>query len=93
MAKTISSICFTTLLLVVLFISAEIPKSEATCTKYLGEAILAYTCSESYCEAKCAEHYHESCRGECEDHDHHHHHDSLHLTNDHDDHCHCYGRY
>ncbi|CAN7002897.1 unnamed protein product, partial [Brassica rapa subsp. trilocularis] len=45
---------------------------------------------ESYCEAKCAESYHESCRGECEDHDHHH---GVHLTNDHDDHCHCYGRY
>ncbi|CAH8353296.1 unnamed protein product [Eruca vesicaria subsp. sativa] len=91
MAKTTSSICFTTLLLVVLFISAEIPKSEASCTKFLGEAILSYPCSESSCEAKCAEHYHESCRGECEDHDHHH--DGVHLTNDDDDHCHCYGRY
>ncbi|CAH2054945.1 unnamed protein product [Thlaspi arvense] len=87
MAKTLNSICFTTLLLVVLLISAEIPKNEATCTKFLGEAAVPYPCKESVCEAKCAEHYHESCRGECEDHDH-----GVHLTNDHDEHCHCYGR-
>ncbi|KFK37982.1 hypothetical protein AALP_AA3G054900 [Arabis alpina] len=89
MAKSFTSIGFTVLLLVVLFISAEIPKSEANCDKFLGEAVVShYPCSEHACEAQCAEHYHESCKGECEEHDDHH----YHLAN-HDDHehCHCYG--
>ncbi|CAA7015886.1 unnamed protein product [Microthlaspi erraticum] len=82
MAKSVSIIA--TLLLVVLFISAEIPKSEASCNKYLG-GVHVYPCKESECEAKCREHYHESCKGECEDHD-------AHLMNDNDEYCHCYGR-
>ncbi|VVA96604.1 unnamed protein product [Arabis nemorensis] len=92
MAKIFNSICFTTLLLVVLLISAEIPKSEANsnCDKFLGEAVLlSYPCREHACEAKCLEHYHESCKGECEEHDH----DDHHHVESHDDdeHCHCYG--
>ncbi|XP_010431437.1 PREDICTED: defensin-like protein 205 [Camelina sativa] len=79
MAKTLNSICFTSLLLVLLFISAEIPKSEANhCDKFLGEATVSYPCRERECEAQCHAHYEHSCKGECEDHDH-------------EEHCHCYG--
>lgn len=71
----------------------EIPKTEATCTKFLGEVAVSHShpCRESECEAKCPEHYPHSCRGECEEHDDHEHH----TNNDHDEyeHCHCYGRY
>ncbi|KAG7576174.1 hypothetical protein ISN45_Aa03g005970 [Arabidopsis thaliana x Arabidopsis arenosa] len=85
MAKTLNFICFTTLLLVLLFISAEIPKAEANCDTYLGEATVSYPCRERECEAKCYEHYPHSCRGECEHHDH--------VVHTHEEeHCHCYGR-
>ncbi|XP_006298834.2 defensin-like protein 205 [Capsella rubella] len=90
MAKTL--ICFTSLLLVLLFISAEIQKSQANdCDRFLGEATVSYPCRERECEAQCHEHYEHSCKGECEDHDHdhgHHDHDDHH---DHEEHCHCYG--
>ncbi|KAL1211764.1 Defensin-like protein [Cardamine amara subsp. amara] len=91
MAKTLNSICFTTLLLVVLFISAEIPKSEANkCDKYLGEVVtVPQPCKERVCEAQCHEHYEHVCKGECEEN----HDDGVHVNNhDHDDleHCYCY---
>ncbi|AEE74286.1 unnamed protein product [Arabidopsis thaliana] len=79
MAKTFSSICFTTLLLVVLFISTEIPKSEAHCDHFLGEAPV-YPCKEKACKSVCKEHYHHACKGECEYHGR-------------EVHCHCYGDY
>ncbi|CAA0381465.1 hypothetical protein ISN44_As03g005450 [Arabidopsis suecica] len=86
MAKTLNSICFTTLLLVLLFISAEIPTAEANCDTYLGEVTVYYPCRERDCEAQCYEHYPHSCKGECEHHDHVVHHDHE------EEHCHCYGR-
>lgn len=58
--------------------------------KYLGEVILVYLCSESYCEVKCVEYYYELCRGECEDYDYYY---GVYLINDYDDYCYCYGCY
>ncbi|VVB11574.1 unnamed protein product [Arabis nemorensis] len=82
MAKTFNSICFTTLLLVVLLISAEIPKSEAqACNRFLGEATLLNPCRDIACQARCPVRYPGSCRGVCEAHD-----NELYLI-----HCHCYG--
>ncbi|EOA31792.1 hypothetical protein CARUB_v10015014mg [Capsella rubella] len=79
MAKILGSICFTTLLLVVLLISSEIPKSEGHCKKFIGEAPFYHPCREKACEASCKEHYpHVACKGECEDHHG-------------EEHCHCYG--
>ncbi|VVA96603.1 unnamed protein product [Arabis nemorensis] len=82
MAKIFNSVCFTTLVLVVLLISAEIPKSEANskCKKFLGEAPVGNKCKEKACEAICAQYYYNSCKGECEKHGY-------------EEHCHCYGPY
>ncbi|KFK42367.1 hypothetical protein AALP_AA2G246200 [Arabis alpina] len=79
MAKTFNSICFTTLLLVVLLISAEIPKSEAqaTCNVFRGEATVRNPCKNNACQARCLVDYPGACRGVCELHD-----NELH--------CHCY---
>ncbi|KFK38352.1 hypothetical protein AALP_AA3G102900 [Arabis alpina] len=79
MAKTLKSISFTTLLLLVLFISAEIPKSEATCETFLGEATVSNPCRRRNCAASCSAEYTESCKGLCELHDN-------------EVHCHCYRR-
>ncbi|CAG7890903.1 hypothetical protein BRARA_A03711 [Brassica rapa] len=79
MAKTLNSICFATLLLVVLLMSTEIQKSEATCKKFLGEAPV-HPCKEKACKEVCKEHYYHSCKGECEMHGY-------------EEHCHCYGKY
>ncbi|CAA7062103.1 unnamed protein product [Microthlaspi erraticum] len=81
MAKTLNSICFTALLLVVLLISAEIPKSEAQaqCNRFLGEASGVNPCTRRACEARCPMQYTGSCRAACEVHD-----GELH--------CHCYAR-
>ncbi|CAN8269637.1 unnamed protein product [Cochlearia groenlandica] len=89
MAKTImSSIYFTTLLIVVLFISSEIPKSEATCHRVLGLAVnVTVPCRERACEAACVAQFPLTCRGECEDLLR-----SVRVMNDIDDVCRCYGR-
>ncbi|CAH8353299.1 unnamed protein product [Eruca vesicaria subsp. sativa] len=81
MAKTLNTMCFTTLLLVVLLISTEISKSEANsnCNQFLGEAPV-HPCKERACKKVCREHYYNSCKGECEKHDY-------------EEHCHCYGKY
>ncbi|CAA7062108.1 unnamed protein product [Microthlaspi erraticum] len=80
MAKTLNSICFTALLLVVLLISAEIPKSEAQpCNRFLGEGAVANPCTNSACQTRCPVQYRGSCRATCEPHD-----GELH--------CHCYAR-
>ncbi|CAA7062106.1 unnamed protein product [Microthlaspi erraticum] len=80
MAKTLNSICFTALLLVVLLISTEIPKSEAqACDRFLGEASGVNPCTARGCQARCPVQYPVSCRSACEVHD-----GELH--------CHCFGR-
>ncbi|VVB11573.1 unnamed protein product [Arabis nemorensis] len=79
MAKTFNSICFTTLLLVVVLISAEIPKSEAqTCNRIIGESRAGIPCRNLDCQVSCQVQYRLACRGVCE------------RLDDNELHCNCY---
>ncbi|CAH8263436.1 unnamed protein product [Arabidopsis lyrata] len=67
MAKTINSMCLTTILMIIFVISTGIPKSEAACFTFKGECSVTPPCSSSgNCKTCCQAAWGSGACGKCE---------------------------